>query len=295
MNEYELLDTKSSINFNLNDYDIEDATYFVVTAISDAEGESDYSNEVFSIPPYNVSIGGNNEKYWKEATSAIITTSGDTAILYLSSGVGVTKNPISWTINPDTFQGISRKDGSIYIPKGEQTSVNISVDTMFIDVNVGDNDDLNITLYNMICEKNRVDKTDYLSEVAQLYGYFRDEVDVLNPVIIIESGFISANYCYINKFGRYYFITNVRMITTTLCELYLHVDVLNTYKTGIRSLQGVVERQEYRFNSMLIDDNYPVDANMGSVRILEIGPNIMPDESENTRFYIVQIFGGNDS
>lgn len=82
--------------------------------------------------------------------------------------------------------------------------------------------------------------------------HYKDDVDVLNPVLEIsyDASLVSANYVYVQEWGRYYYINN---ITTGMQRLYFscHVDVLKTYKNGIKQLKCIIERQESKSNGKL--------------------------------------------
>lgn len=130
---------------------------------------------------------------------------------------------------------------------------------------------MNLILYNMTCEQIRVDKSGYLTQVAQLTGNLREPSDLINPSITIEySGLPGANYAYISGFGRYYFITNITSIATNLWRLDMHEDVLMTFRgnknglssTGLYGLTAYVSRYEgAESDRNLIDTTYPLLGN----------------------------------
>lgn len=47
---------------------------------------------------------------------------------------------------------------------------------------------MTLTLYNMSCEPNKVDKTNFLSTQLNLSGYLRDGTSIVNPEILVEIG-----------------------------------------------------------------------------------------------------------
>ena len=101
---------------------------------------------------------------------------------------------------------------------------------------------------------NQVSKS--LSTAATLSGTLREETSIIDPVIKIEgdvSTYAFANYCYIPDFGRYYYINNIRSIRNNLFEISCHVDVLQTYSTGIRGNSALIRRQQDKWN-LLIND-----------------------------------------
>lgn len=110
-----------------------------------------------------------------------------------------------------------------------------------------------ISLFKTNSENNRVVKT--LTDEKQLSGELRNQTSVLNPSIRIESADnISAyNYAYIAEFGRYYYITDIVSVRTNCWVVSLRCDVLMSYKDEIKTITGVVVRQESNPNKLLVD------------------------------------------
>lgn len=104
-----------------------------------------------------------------------------------------------------------------------------------------------------------------LSNGSELVGNLRDECDIINPVISIVGmkPNDTFNYCYIPEFSRYYFITDKKIITTSVVEISLHEDVLQTWSQYILQQEGVVLRNEFEYDSMLIDEQVLIkDSNL---------------------------------
>ena len=98
-------------------------------------------------------------------------------------------------------------------------------------------------------EKRQLDKA--VSYAVSLSGNLRNETNVVNPTILVEanvSTLAGCNYMSIPAFHRVYFITDVRSISDSLCEVSGHCDVLSTYKDGIRSNNAIVGRSATRGN-----------------------------------------------
>lgn len=98
---------------------------------------------------------------------------------------------------------------------------------------------MNIILYVNNSEKNKIGKT--LTNDFSLSGTLRDATNIINPVILIEISEIgNYNYCYINNFNRYYFITDITVIRTGLFAISLTVDVLESFKSDIKNLSVIL-------------------------------------------------------
>ena len=110
-----------------------------------------------------------------------------------------------------------------------------------------------ISLFKTASENNRVVKV--LTDEKQLSGELRNQTSVLNPNIRIESvdNIAGYNYCYISEFGRYYYIVDITSVRTGCWQVSLRCDVLMSYKDQIKSITGVVVRQENNPNKLLVD------------------------------------------
>lgn len=69
----------------------------------------------------------------------------------------------------------------------------------------------------------------------------------------IDKNIKDINYLYVNKFKRYYFIEDIELVPEGV-RFKCHVDVLMSFKDGIRSCKAFIRRQENRKNYNIIDD-----------------------------------------
>lgn len=117
---------------------------------------------------------------------------------------------------------------------------------------------MTITLYKNESEKNKINKT--LTTVATLTGTLRDSSSIINPEIVIEydnpTGF---NYCFIDAFNRYYFVTNITVINNKLLKLSLKVDVLESFKASILAQNIIIDKSTSNVDEYLPDDNLVVN------------------------------------
>ena len=118
-----------------------------------------------------------------------------------------------------------------------------------------------IDLYINSSENNRVNKA--LWDKFELKGTLRGETNVINPEILIEhpnpTGY---NYAYIPEFQRYYFIKDITSVRNGLWRARLTVDVLETYKTQIKQMPVIIDKQQNKGNSNLYlnDGSYVIDS-----------------------------------
>lgn len=80
--------------------------------------------------------------------------------------------------------------------------------------------------------------------------------DILNPVFTLSGADLhAANYCYIARYGRYYFCecsVNPAGVWTIKC----HVDVLMSHASQLKALTVTLDRSESLYNGYLPDSEY---------------------------------------
>ena len=167
-----------------------------------------------------------------------------------------------------------------------------------------------ITFYHSSAEPNRCDKTDYLTTVLSLTGTLREGCSVMSPAFniiadderIVDgqtylSKIMGCNYCYIPKFGRYYFITDISNVAHNVWRVAMSCDVLHTFwggSHGINTLQGVINRTaDTNFVNNYIQDNEI----MTEVRVdrtynaITNGTDSFDTEQSHTYNILLQTFG----
>lgn len=88
----------------------------------------------------------------------------------------------------------------------------------------------------------------------------KEESGLISPTLQIDYGLTSRpdfNYCYIDDFGRWYYISEWRWIRHRLWEATLSIDVLATYKSTIGASYLYVLRAASEYDGSVIDDFYP--------------------------------------
>lgn len=121
---------------------------------------------------------------------------------------------------------------------------------------------MTFTLYTNASEINAVDKD--ITEVATLTGVLKESTSITDPVITVSdiTQYITAiNYAYIQEFGRYYFVTDIRSVANNLWEISMHVDVLYTYRDAIRANNAIIERNEAEYDLKLNDGLFKTQQN----------------------------------
>lgn len=119
---------------------------------------------------------------------------------------------------------------------------------------------MNVNFYVCNDDKRKVNKN--LSPVNSITCKIKDNCTLDNPVLIIEKDSLpniaTSNYCYISDFARYYYIHDITLMTGGRIAVKCRCDVLMSFSGSIRSLNGVIERQEHLFNDYIVDEKAPV-------------------------------------
>ncbi len=117
---------------------------------------------------------------------------------------------------------------------------------------------MNITLYRVACEKNRVDKTPYIEQSYNLVGQLKNDTSVIDPVILIEKTnptLYQYNMIYIHEFERWYFINDIISHTNETWEIHAHCDVLFSWQTYIKREQAIIDKStEIGKSNLYLDD-----------------------------------------
>lgn len=109
---------------------------------------------------------------------------------------------------------------------------------------------------------NKITKT--YTQVLSLSGTLKNESEIINPTILIETSsadIFKCNYMQIPNFNRSYFITSIKSIRTNIYEISAHCDVLSSFASEIKSNTAMIVRQENDFNLLLNDDVFKCKQN----------------------------------
>lgn len=100
-----------------------------------------------------------------------------------------------------------------------------------------------VTLYHNADEHRVLNKR--LSDEKVFNIVLKEETSSLNPQIILQSDYdlSTYNYAFINVTNRYYYCT-ITLMENGLFVINMEVDVLMSYKDGIKNLMGLIERVE---------------------------------------------------
>lgn len=117
---------------------------------------------------------------------------------------------------------------------------------------------MNIKLYINNSDNNVLNKK--ISLLNELDVKLKNETDIITPYLIL-SGDISnnANYLYIPKWNRYYYIINKKSINNGMYEIQCKVDVLMSHKKDILNSDALIYASENLKNNYISSDIYVND------------------------------------
>lgn len=114
------------------------------------------------------------------------------------------------------------------------------------------------TLYKLVGEKNRLDKTSYLTNATNITGVvIKFPSSIIEPILTLNGAAIANlwqfNYIRLDEFDRYYFINDIISTANNLWEVHCHVDVLMSWKDGILENKALIMRSSNKYNRFLFD------------------------------------------
>lgn len=238
-------------------------------------------------------------------TSVLTTLTGSTRKLYVNGSLIATYTsaiPSQYSLMGWAYTSNATR---FVIPLDVDFGVVYTSDTNFYECIIPTPDiptGLNVVLYQCSAERNRVDKSNYLSIVANDNGTLRTACSIHNPVIDIEhSGFLDANYCYVPQFKRYYFIKEIRNIVQDLYQVVMECDVLMSFKEDIRKQYAFINRNQITFDREIVD-NKRVYENKPQVDYIELPTSIFEVSSSGLTIsgndksgrFVLTVVGGNE-
>lgn len=117
---------------------------------------------------------------------------------------------------------------------------------------------MDINLYHNNSENNVINKS--LTGVTSAVAVLKKPTSEITPSVILHT-FENMNYCnyaYIQEFGRFYYIDDIVPLTGSEVQLNMRVDVLESFKSSILSLNAIVEKQQSSGNKYFNDGSFNV-------------------------------------
>lgn len=147
-------------------------------------------------------------------------------------------------------------------------------------------------LYTNYSDNRVIDKR--ITQIAEISGKIKGDCLMTAPTIIIQNrDMTNVNYLYINDFNRYYYISEIKVMTGGVIELSCKVDVLMSFKTEIKQLKVNILRYENTAPTFLADTRIPLYSDTVQ-KVIEFPDNIFNLESptETDKNFLLSISGG---
>ena len=115
---------------------------------------------------------------------------------------------------------------------------------------------MTIHLYKHGATPKRIDKSTFLNDVGEISGVvLKENENELTPDFVLNTNSLvyNANYFFCSFTSRYYYITDMEMMTGGRIVLHSRVDVLMSFKNEILSSAAWVEKSD---NTTDITDDY---------------------------------------
>ena len=110
-------------------------------------------------------------------------------------------------------------------------------------------------MYKYTGQRNVINKS--ITHVADLSnGYFKNDTDFINPVLVLSTSFNITNENYFSIDGLYYFVNEVTRSQQNQV-VQLELDDLESYKTSILDQSCIIERSSNNFNLYQEDPDIP--------------------------------------
>lgn len=124
---------------------------------------------------------------------------------------------------------------------------------------------MQIDLFTCTAERNRVNKSDFLTNRFTMAGTIKKPTSAMNVIIEIEKTnpvIYKYNYMYIEEFNRYYYIEDITSVSEKRWIITANVDVLYSFMNDILNTTAIIEKTENEVtgNLYLDDGSFVMDS-----------------------------------
>ena len=99
---------------------------------------------------------------------------------------------------------------------------------------------MELILYRTLDNANVINKV--LTDPVTVNITLKNDVNIINPEIVLSGDFRGYNYAHIPELNRFYFIESFEQINLRFGKLFMSCDVLETYKADILKCSGTIKR-----------------------------------------------------
>lgn len=147
---------------------------------------------------------------------------------------------------------------------------------------------MNVTLYRNINAPEEVNKENGLTQIgtAILFNEI-GEINILEPDLLMaydgNTNLLTANYCFVDLFHRYYFIRSLTLTSARRLIADCYVDPLMSWKTQLKECNVLVVRNEFVGLNQIVDTSYPINPGDKSINRIML-PGEIP--ANNAQFIL---------
>lgn len=148
--------------------------------------------------------------------------------------------------------------------------------------------------YNKRVNSTAVPDTTGTTDYYQFNCELKSPTSIFSPTLLVREfdgdDTIKYNYCYIDKFARYYFVKSW-LWENGLWDVSLEIDILATYKTQIGNTTAYVLRSASNYNTDVLDTKYPTRSSVNSLETTYPTPWYTDMDSSNIAngFYVLGV------
>lgn len=125
---------------------------------------------------------------------------------------------------------------------------------------------MTVKFYNTASDPRVLNK--YLTDETTLNNVqITDVTSVDSPTLKLDlsANSLNRNYCYIQEFGRYYYLGDAQVINGNHLEIDCKCDVLMSFKPAILAAEVIAERSSSSYDNYMVD---PVVSDSGRMEVI---------------------------
>ena len=155
---------------------------------------------------------------------------------------------------------------------------------------------MQIQIGTVDADPRTLDKSALMRNVRTLQVQIDKNCNVKKPVFLLDiDGYnTAANYCYVQSWNAYYFLSEPVVMDGVRCTVTGTLDPLTTYADKIKNLTGYLVRTEdtARSNKFVHDPHMPTQENR-KCRSYDFNRSPFTANYGNDAVYILTVIGGN--
>ena len=154
---------------------------------------------------------------------------------------------------------------------------------------------MDITIGTVNADPRTLDKSGIMQDTRTVSVQIWKDCDIKKPTFLLDAGAedIHANYCYVQAWGAYYYLSEPVIMNGRQCTVTGQLDYLTTYADGIKNLSGYLVRtaDTGKRNVFLRDTRKPAQANRQEMT-LQFNRSPFTANFSTDIVYLLTVIGG---